>query len=120
MAAKKSGPPSEKVALYERVVATNPAVERKGDTNPYTSLNGNMFSRLDPSGVMSLRLPEGEREQFLKKYKTRLYESYGVVQKEYVTVPDALLGNTKELQKYFAASVEYASSLKAKPTTKKK
>jgi hypothetical protein len=26
--------------LYEKLVATNPKVERKGDTMPYTSLNG--------------------------------------------------------------------------------
>ena len=39
-------PPPDKVALYEKLVATNPKVERKGDTVPYTSLNGRMFSYL--------------------------------------------------------------------------
>jgi len=36
--------PLEKLELYEKLVATNPNVERKGDTVPYTSLNGHMFS----------------------------------------------------------------------------
>jgi hypothetical protein len=29
-----------------------------------------------------------------------MFESYGVVKKDWVTVPDALLKNTKELKKY--------------------
>ena len=117
-AQKKNNVPPDKLALYEKLIATNPKVQRKGDANPYTSLNGHMFSRLDPSGKLSLRLPEGEREKFLEKYKTRLFESYGIVQKEYVTVPDSLLAKTKELQKYFAISYEYVGGLKPKPTKK--
>jgi len=120
MAKAAAAAPAEKVALYERLVATNPRVERKGATMPYTSLNGNMFSFLMKSGRVGLRLPEGERETFIKKYKTKLVEQYGIVQKEYVEVPDALLAKTTELKKHFDASFEYVSSLKAKPTTKSK
>ena len=119
-AAKKNNIPADKMELYEKLVATNPNVERKGAANPYTSLNGHMFSYLNPSGTLALRLPKEEREKFLKKYKTTLFEAYGAVMKEYVTVPDTLLKNTKELQKYFAMSYEYIQSLKPKPTTKKK
>jgi len=36
----------DKIVLYEKMVATNPKAERKGDTIPYTSLNGNMYSYL--------------------------------------------------------------------------
>ena len=39
-----------------------------------------------------------KREEFLKKYKAKLFEAYGAVLKEYVAVPDSLLKNTKELQ----------------------
>jgi TfoX/Sxy family transcriptional regulator of competence genes len=39
--------------------------------------------------------------------------------KEYVAVPDALLGKTKELQKYLASGYEYVKTLKAKPSRKK-
>jgi|SRR5271167_1234496 len=95
---------ADKLALYEKLVAANPGVERKGATHPYTSLNGHMFSCLHPSGSLALRLPENEREKFLKKYKTTLFEAFGVVQREYVTVPDRLLKNTKELRKYFAVN----------------
>jgi hypothetical protein len=47
MPAKKKRPiPPEKIALYDKVVATISHVERKGAANPYTSVNGNMFSPL--------------------------------------------------------------------------
>jgi len=112
--------PPDKLALYEKLVATNPSVERKGATVPYTSLNGHMFSYLSKEGKLALRLPAGEREAFLKKYKAKLCDAYGVVQPEYVEVPDALLRSTRELKKYFDYSYTYVSSLKPKPTTKKK
>jgi hypothetical protein len=110
----------DKLELYEKLVATNPKVERKGATVPYTSLNGNMFSYLGKEGKLALRLPAAEREAFLKKYKAKLCEAYGVVQPEYVEVPDSLLASTKELKKFFDISFEYAASLKPKPTTRKK
>jgi hypothetical protein len=121
MSAKKKSPiPAEKVALYEKLLTAHPDIERKGADNPYTSLNGNMFSLLlSPEGRMALRLPLEEREEFLKKYKTELFEAYGAVMREYVTVPDALLRNTKELRKYFGMSYTYAKTLRPKATKKK-
>jgi TfoX/Sxy family transcriptional regulator of competence genes len=109
-----------RVDLYDKLIATIPGIERKGDANPYTSLNGNMFTLLQGSRSLAIRLPEDKREEFLKKHKTTLFEAYGAVMKEYVAVPDALLKNTKELQKYLEFSYEYARTLKPKPTKKAK
>jgi TfoX/Sxy family transcriptional regulator of competence genes len=117
MPAKKQVNPN--VALYDKLIATIPEIERKGDANPYTSLNGNMFTLLHQSRL-AIRLPEDEREKFLKKYKTTLFEAYGTVMQEYVAVPDTLLENTKELKKYLNLSYEYAKTLKPKPTKKKR
>lgn len=108
------------VELYERLVATNPEVERKGATMPYTSVNGHMFSYLSKTGVLALRLPPDAREAFLKKYKAKLCEQYGIVQKEYVEVPDALLAKTEELKEYFDLSYAFVCSLKPKPAATKK
>ena len=116
---KKNNIPADKLELYDKLVATNPKTERKGAANPYTSLKGHMFTYLNPSGSLALRLPEGEREKFLKKYKTTLFEAYGAVMKEYVAVPDSLLRKTKELEKYFELSYRYVQSLKPKATKKK-
>jgi len=111
---------SKPLDLYEKLGATNPKVERKGATVPYTSVNGHMFSYLSKEGKLALRLPIGEREAFLKKYKAKLCEAYGKVQPEYVVVPDSLLAATQQLKKYFDCSYEYVSSLKPKATAKKK
>lgn len=105
--------------LYERLVATNPRVERKGATMPYTSMNGHMFSFVTKPGTLALRLPAEERDVFLKKYKTKLCEQQGTVLQEYVEVPDSLLKKTQELKKYFDLSHAYVASLKPKPTKKK-
>ena len=116
---KPTPPPADKIALYEKIVAQFPGVERKGDNVPYTSYNGNMFSYLSKEGKMALRMPEKERAEFLKDHKTKLMENYGIIQKEYVTVPDKLLTDPKTMKKYFAISYDYVKSLKAKPTTRK-
>jgi hypothetical protein len=120
MATKKAAAPPDRVDLYDKLIKTNPKIERKGAGIPYTSLNGHMFSYLSASGSLALRRPEDVRETFLKKYKTTLCKAYGVVQKEYVTVPDALLEKTKELQPYLALSYDYVKTLKPKPASKKK
>jgi len=114
------GAPADKVALYEKLVATNPRVERKGATMPYTSLNGNMFSLLNKDGVLLLRLGDADRDAFVAKHKTKPVVMYGAVMPEYVAVPDALLAKTAQLKKYFDASYAYVSSLRPKPTTKSK
>jgi hypothetical protein len=72
MAKTSDAVPAEKLALYEKLVATIPDVERKGATVPYTSINGHMFSYLAKTGTLALRLPEPERQKFLDKYKTTL------------------------------------------------
>jgi TfoX/Sxy family transcriptional regulator of competence genes len=111
--------PADIMELYERLVATNPSVERKGATMPYTSRNGHMFSFLTQAGTLALRLPSEEREAFLKKHKTKLCEQHGTVLKEYVEVPGALLKRTQELKHYFDLSCAYVGSLKQKPTKRK-
>ena len=115
----KKRAPSPKVQSYEKLIATIPELERKGDVNPYTAINGNMFTLLHQSERLAIRLPEDTREEFLKKYKTKLFEAYGAVMREYVAVPDAMLGKTNELKNYLAASYEYAKALRPKPTKKK-
>ena len=105
--------------LYEKLVETIPEIERKGAANPYTSVTGHMFSHLTPAGTFALRLPKEELEKFLTKYKTTLFESYGVVKKEWVVVPASLLKDTKTLRGYFRLSYEFVKTLKPKPTTKK-
>jgi hypothetical protein len=112
-------PPQDKVELYNRLIETHPDIERKGVTNPYTSFNGHMFTHLSKDGTLGIRLPKDERDAFLEKYNTSLYESYGAVMKEYAAVPDELLQNTEKLSPYLTISFEYIKTLKPKPSKKK-
>ncbi len=110
----------QKVELYTRLVASYPDAVLKGGTVPYTSLNGRMYSFLSKGNEVTLKLPAEERIKFIEKYKSRLAENYGIVQKEYVVVPDNLLERIEELKLYFDISYKYTASLKPKPTAKSK
>ena len=119
MLAAKRKTANPKAELYERLIATIPGIERKGAANPYTAVNGNMFTLLHQSERLAIRLPEDKRQEFLKKHKAALFEAYGAVMKEYVAVPDAVLKNTNELKKYLGFSYEYTKTLKAQPNRNK-
>ena len=122
MSVKKatSSIPAAKLALYERLLATEPSIERKGATIPYTSANGKMFTYLSPSGDLRLRLPAEEREAFMKKYATKPVVQHGVLMKDWVAVPAALSAQIAELKPYLGISRAYAvrlgTSKGARPT----
>jgi hypothetical protein len=118
MASKKAVPaaPADRVAAYDRLVKGVPEIERKGASMPYTSVNGNMFSYLDASGAMALRLSVADRAAFIERFATTLHEAYGFIQKEYVSVPPTVLDNADLLLPYLRSSYAYALTLKPKPT----
>lgn len=118
-AKKKTKADNPKVELYDKLISTIPELERKGANNPYTAINGNMFTLLHQSSSLAIRLPKDKRDEFLKKHKTKLFEAYGCVMDEYVAVPDAMLENTQGLKGYLKSSYEYAKTLKPKPSKKK-
>jgi len=102
---------SPELALYDRLIATIPSIERKGAANPYTSLNGNMFTLLHQSRL-AIRLPEDRREEFLRKYKTTLFEAYGTVMQEYVAVPATLLRKRKRTEEVSRAQLRIRQDAK--------
>ena len=103
-----------KMDFYKKLIESRPEIELKGAMVPYTSYNGHMFSYFEKDGSFGLRLAEAVREEFLKKYHTTLFVSYGIVKKEFVLVPDKLFSNFKEFKHYFDLSFAYVKSLKAK------
>ena len=111
--------PPEKLALYDKLIASQPDMERKGATVPYTSLNGHMFTFLSKEGVLGIRLSKDDREAFLQKFNTGLMEQHSTVMKEYVQVPAGLLADTETLTLYVRKSYDYIKTLKPKPTRKK-
>ncbi len=111
--------PSEALDRYAAVVELSAAgVTVKGAKNPYTSVNGRMFSFLDADGVMALRLPHELHEDFLARYGGGPVMQYGRVMQGYVSVPEELLHNTDELVSWFDTSHDWIGTLRPKPTKK--
>ncbi len=91
--------------------------DHKGAANPYSSLNGNMFSFLGKEGELALRLGKPEREEFVATYESHLAVSYETIMKEYVAVPDhMLLNQPDETARWLRLSYDYVKTLKPKLT----
>jgi hypothetical protein len=118
MDVKKRTAVPENLDLFEKLMSVIPEIEIKGATMPYTSMNGNMYSFLK-DGQVALRLPEKERQTFLKKFGSSVFEAYGAVMKEYVTITLPMLKRPKDLTGYVKASHAYAKTLKAKAAKKR-
>ena len=118
--AKSPYPHLELLDLYERLVATIPNLERKGKATPYTSLNGNMFTFLDKEGNLSLRLNEEDRKGLIDHYDAQPSIQHGSIMKEYLIAPNDLISNEAALIILMKKSYDYATTLKPKPTKKKK
>ena len=117
--AKYTGPP-ESLELYEELVSSLEAVDRKGAANPYTSLNGHMFSFLDKEGTVALRFSDDDWTKFTDTYDSGPSIQYGKTMNSYATVPADLLADTETLAVWFERSHDFIATLKPKPTTKKK
>ena len=108
------------IEAYDRLIATVEGAARQGASMPYTSVNGNMSSFLSPTGHLALRLSAAVRATLIDRYGATPHEAHGRVMAEYVTVPAPLLDDTTALAPWFAASWTYVSSLKPKPTTRRR
>ena len=108
----------EKLKRYDQLIAMNPNFERKGKTMPYTSANGYMFSQLNKAGEIGIRLSKEAEQQFIKKYKTTGFKSYGAMMKGYVLVPEHLLDNPNLLSTYLNEAYHYVLSLEPKVSKK--
>lgn len=73
---KKPFPTDPKVLnAYKKMLEAVPVVDLKGATTPYTSHNGNMFSSVSKANCIGLRLSKEDREMFIEKYETTLFEA---------------------------------------------
>lgn len=86
----------------------------KGKANPYTSMNGNMYSFLDEQGRICLRMAEADRETFAVLFGTGPVQQYGATMKGYVSIPPDFLANEDVLAEAFGCSSRHAQSLRKK------
>ena len=118
-ASEYEGPP-EALDLYRAVVETGAGdAIVKGAKNAYTSRNGHMFSFLDPTGLMAIRLSDEDGEQFQSEYESGPVIQYNSVMRSYVSVPPDLLADTDELVTWFDRSYDWIGTLPPKETKRK-
>ena len=114
MAKAKYPGPADRLALYEKLVASVEDVKRKGAANPYTSRNGYMTSFIDKEGEVSIRLDKADRERFIAQHESRISTQYGKNMPAFVVVPDDLLEHQAELRPWFVRSWEWVGTLDPK------
>jgi hypothetical protein len=113
--------PPEKLALYERLLASVEGIEGKATFGAgYTAVNGHMYSMISKHGVVGIRLPEPERSAFIAQYRTEMFRGDPAwpPSKELVAVPDDLLADTAKLKPWLEISHRYVQTLRPKPTTR--
>ncbi|HUT50487.1 MAG TPA: TfoX/Sxy family protein [Alphaproteobacteria bacterium] len=111
------------VAAFDAAVPDGPAVERRQMFGyPCAFVNNNMFMGLHEQNFI-LRLSEEDRAEIKASHNAAPFEPMkGRAMKEYVALPDAILGDAAALGAWVARSFAFASALpvKEKKPRKKK
>ena len=105
---------TKNLATYRDLVARFFDDIVKGKANPYTSINGNMYSLLDSAGRICLRMAEEDRAQFAESFGTEPVEQYGAIMRGYVAIPNERLAEPDTLEEAFATCLRHARALKKK------
>ncbi|MGZ3558873.1 MAG: TfoX/Sxy family protein [Thermodesulfobacteriota bacterium] len=108
--------PAKAVAAFETATSELPGAEpRKMFGYSCVFAKGNMFAGLHEAGMV-LRLPEEQRDEFLRLKGAKQFEPMpGRVMREYVVVPKVLLNAPDQLRAWVEKSLAYVSSLPAEP-----
>lgn len=121
MAGPKHIPDARVLAVFDLMISGVAGVERKGDQNPYCSINGNMYAQMSKLDRIGIRLSKWDLDEFQETFNAPLHEGYpGFFLKEYAEVPEALYEDAEVLKAWFKRSHNYAAQLKPKPTSKPK
>lgn len=117
--ARPTYPFPDVLARYRALVDGFDDTAAMGAANPYTATGGNMFSYLDKSGGLCLRLSKPDREAFWQDYGHIPVESHGAAMREYVAIPEAVMTDSHKFDGLFGAALQYARSLKVKPSKRR-
>jgi hypothetical protein len=90
----------------------------KGKANPYTSMNGNMFSFLSKDGAICLRLSKDNQATYWQAHGGEPVTQYGSVMQGYVALTDDVLNNADLRNRWFDECLTDAQVLPARPTKK--
>ena len=105
---------------YKSAVAKLEGIEIKGAKSSYTAINGNMFSFIDDEARLCLRFSEARKKELNILHNSSDVVQYGTVMRGYVALPGDVASDNSMLDSLFTESLEFAKSLKSKPTKTKK
>jgi TfoX/Sxy family transcriptional regulator of competence genes len=96
-----------------------PCEKKKMFGFPVYFINGNMFTGAHSEGLF-LRLSDPDREEILRTYdEVSVFEPLeGRKMKEYVVIPDSVMGNPEVLREWINRSFHYVSVLPQKEKKK--
>jgi TfoX/Sxy family transcriptional regulator of competence genes len=97
-------------SLLEEALAPYPAQKRMMFGGPAFFAKGNMFAGVHGEHLM-LRLGQADREEFLSLPGAAPFGPMGRPMKEYMSVPESVLGDAAGLDGWLRRSFEYADSL---------
>lgn len=103
---------------YDELVAAFPDVPRKGKANPYTSLNGYMFSFIDKAGLLHFRLPKARIAELIAQGLAEHAFQYGRNMPDFAQMSDEVFRDLEAAKAIFAESLGHTASLKPKATKK--
>jgi TfoX/Sxy family transcriptional regulator of competence genes len=111
--------PEELVSTFQSALPDDARVERRKMFGyPCAFVNGNMFTGLHQENLI-VRLTEEDRQTLVNQKGAEIFAPFpGRLMKEYVSLPPAIIENTKELQGWIRRSLEYAAALPAKGARK--
>ena len=104
----------EKVKLYDTIIEAHPVSTRKGKNNPYTSMNGHMYSMVTKEGQVAIRMSKDERIQYMEEVNPNEVVTYNTMMKEYIEISDELLQDQDAVLSLLDQSIEYIKTLKPK------
>ena len=99
---------------YAAAIEATDGVNLKGKANPYTSMNGHMFSFLSKEGDVCFRYAEPRRKELADEFGVAEVRAHGAVMRGYVAMPDHVLADPIRLKALFAESLAYVQTLKPK------
>lgn len=107
--------PEELVNTFQSALPEDARVERRKMFGyPCAFVNGNMFTGLHQENLI-VRLAEEDRQTLVKQKGAEIFAPFpGRLMKEYVSLPPAIIEDTKELKGWMRRSLEYAAALPAK------
>ncbi len=102
------------IELYDEVILLSKKAKRLGKTMPYTSSNGYMYSQLNKSGEIGIRLPRERQEELKLNHGFELFKSYGAVMKDYVKIPEKLYNNKPFIAQLLIEGLDHVNGLPTK------